>query len=97
MPSVSYIHTPSRVDIFETEKITTFVLFTDLFLDIKKYLEQASECGSVPSLSGFVRENTDLVVRSPPKGHDFNSLDGAWKKRFRSTAEILNIKGIMNF
>ncbi|CAG8823778.1 11036_t:CDS:10, partial [Gigaspora margarita] len=59
---------------------------------IKKYIEQASECGTIPSLSGFVRQNTDLVVRSPPKGTDFNSLDGTWKKRFMTTAEILNVK-----
>ncbi|CAG8681503.1 16917_t:CDS:2, partial [Funneliformis caledonium] len=57
-------------------------------VDIRKYFEQALEYS--PSLSGFVRENIDLVVRSPPKGTDFNSLDGAWKKRFRTTAEILN-------
>ncbi|CAG8757696.1 24589_t:CDS:2, partial [Cetraspora pellucida] len=41
---------------------------------IKKYIEQASESGTVPSLSGFVKQNIDLVVRSPPKGTDFNSI-----------------------
>ncbi|CAG8660010.1 7823_t:CDS:10, partial [Ambispora leptoticha] len=59
---------------------------------IKKYIEQTSECGTVPSLSGFVRQNIDLVVRSPPKGTDFNGLDGTWKKRFITTAKILNVK-----
>ncbi|CAG8551585.1 18734_t:CDS:10, partial [Acaulospora morrowiae] len=43
-----------------------------------EYIEQASGCGSVP---GFVRQNTNLVVRSP-KGTDFNGLDGIWKSGF---------------
>lgn len=62
------------------------------FEEIKKYIKHASECGTVPSLSGFVRQNTDLVVRSPPEGTDFNALNGTWKKRFMTTAEILNVK-----
>ncbi|CAG8465092.1 16257_t:CDS:2, partial [Racocetra fulgida] len=69
-----------------------YIVFTDPFLEIKKYIEQALECGTVLSLSGFVRQNTDLVVRFPPKGTDFNSLDGTWKKRFMTTAEIFNTK-----
>nr|CAG8544994.1 2008_t:CDS:10 [Entrophospora candida] len=62
------------------------------FDDIRKYFEQTSEYS--PSLSEFVRENINLVVRSPPRGTNFNSLDGAWKKRFRTTAVILNVKEI---
>ncbi|CAB4495808.1 unnamed protein product [Rhizophagus irregularis] len=62
------------------------------FEDIKKYFELASKCDSVPSLSEFVRENTDLVVRSHPEVNDFKSLDGVWKKKFTSVAKILNME-----
>ncbi|CAG8742027.1 5108_t:CDS:2 [Funneliformis caledonium] len=62
------------------------------FEDIKKYFELASKRDFVPSLSEFVRENSDLLVRSPPEVNDFKSLDGAWKKRFTTVAKILNIE-----
>ncbi|CAG8671639.1 15060_t:CDS:2, partial [Funneliformis mosseae] len=62
------------------------------FEDIKKYFELVSKRDFVPSLSEFVRKNTNLLVRSPPEVNDFKSLDGAWKKRFTTVAKILNME-----
>ncbi|CAG8612752.1 4322_t:CDS:2 [Cetraspora pellucida] len=43
------------------------------------------------AFDGFVKQNIDLVVRSPPKGNDLNSLNGTWTKWFITTTEILNV------
>ncbi|CAI2164536.1 12977_t:CDS:2 [Funneliformis geosporum] len=45
----------------------------------------------------FEGKNTDLVARSPPEVNDFKSLDVAWKKRFTTTAKILNMEESMWF
>ncbi|CAG8689463.1 3673_t:CDS:2, partial [Ambispora gerdemannii] len=49
----------------------------------------------IPSLSEFVRLNVDFVARSSTQTSDLLGLEGAWAKRFDSTAKILNIEEIM--
>ncbi|RGB28526.1 hypothetical protein C1646_673161 [Rhizophagus diaphanus] len=45
----------------------------------------------VPTLSEFIRLNTDLVARSPPDSNKSAALQGACAKRFTYVASVLNI------
>ncbi|EXX67606.1 hypothetical protein RirG_112810 [Rhizophagus irregularis DAOM 197198w] len=62
-----------------------------IFEALKSYFLRTSENNLVPTLSEFIRLNTDLVARSPPDSNKSAALQGAWAKRFTYVASVLNI------
>ncbi|CAG8729442.1 18135_t:CDS:2, partial [Rhizophagus irregularis] len=57
-----------------------------IFEALKSYFLRTSENNLVPTLSEFIRLNTDLVARSPPDSNKSAALQGAWAKRFTYVA-----------
>ncbi|CAG8656216.1 11515_t:CDS:2, partial [Acaulospora morrowiae] len=74
-------------------RLSTFTYQYNIkFSVFKSYFTWASNQNVIPSLSEFVRLNVDFVARSSTQTSDLLGLEGAWAKRFDSTAEILNIE-----
>ncbi|KAG9298192.1 hypothetical protein G9A89_002680 [Geosiphon pyriformis] len=59
---------------------------------VKSYLLQTLLNNRVPSLSEFVRLNVDFVAKSSPESNDHAALNGTWKRRFVTIADILGRK-----
>ncbi|UZO05440.1 uncharacterized protein OCT59_025790 [Rhizophagus irregularis] len=79
------------VEISSRMNMSNIITHPYIFEALKSYFLRTSENNLVPTLSEFIRLNTDLVARSPPDSNKSAALQGAWAKRFTYVASVLNI------